>query len=187
MVAVVVILACLLMLGFVRFGIRAAGTAGGKFKLRLRAGFLRFDVMKLIEKYEDKHEKSKRKKAGKTKKRPLPAAAIKALPGAASPVLRTLRKGLRVDRLCLKLTLTGQNDPCAAALMYGRLHMVCGIVMPLIEENFRVRKRRVEIGLSFEEDKTLWEADMAVSISAARLTAVMLVFVSSLIKIRKAG
>jgi hypothetical protein len=150
--------------------------------LTLRAGPLRIDLLKLI----DKAKKPKKEKPGKEKKPAIPQISLKALPGAAKPLMNSLRKGIRVDRFILRLTLAGEDDPCSAALTYGKLHIVWGVLNPVMNEYMRVKKQRVDIGLDFDKSKTKWEGDIAVSISLGRSVLVSCVAFKALLNARKA-
>jgi hypothetical protein len=177
MLALGIIISSLLLLGFTRFGIRAVRTAGGRSRVILRAGFLRIDLLKQISKAKRKKEARKREKKPKESKLPM-----NTLLRAAGPVLRSLRKGIRVDRFILSLTVAGGDDPCDAAMMYGRLCAAWGILRPVIAENLRVRKERVDIRLDFELEKTRWEGEIALTISLGRSLAVLLSGVLAAIK-----
>ena len=168
-----IVLLILLLLGFTRFGVRAARTADGETRVILRAGVLRIDLIKWLEKAKRKDKKEKPEKASKVGKRSA-QELLSMLRGAAKPVLRSLRRGVRVDRMYLRLTVAGGNDPCAAALLYGRLHMAWGMLRPLLEESLRIKKRRVEIGLCFDLEEIRWEGEMAVTISVGRSLAALL-------------
>jgi hypothetical protein len=165
------------LLGFARFGIRAARKTDGRIRLILRIGFLRINLWKRLGKEKEKPKKPK-------KKRELPVAS-EDLPSISIPVLRSLRRGIRIDRLRLNLTVAGEEDPCAAAQLYGRLHMGWGILYPLLSENLRIKKPRVVLGLDFELDKTRWEGDIAVTISLGRIIAVLFAALGALARQRK--
>jgi len=177
-----IILLVLILLGFTRFGFCVSRAAGEKARLVLRAGPFRLDLLKLINRIK---AKPKKKKPEKEKKLMIPSIPAKALPGAVTPVLRSLRKGIRIDRLTLRVTVAGEEDPCAAALTYGRLHMVWGFLRPMICENLRIKKQRVEFGLDFDNSKTQWEGDLTVTISLGRSIAVFCTILGVFIKARK--
>lgn len=162
-----IILLFLLLLGFTRFGVRAACAADGRIRLVLRAGPVRVNLLKRAGRKKAKVAKPKKKR------RSLPVKA-KNIPGIAGAALRSLRKGARVDRLTFKLTVAGAEDPCDAAIMYGRAHMALGVLLPVLDKHLRIKKRRTEIKLDFGREKTEWEGNVAVTISLGRLIAVIL-------------
>ena len=168
-----IILSIALLLGFTRVGFRAARTPDGETRVILRAGVFRIDLMKLLAKGKRKGRKEKPEKAREEETR-FTRERLSMMRGAAMPVLRSLRRGVRIDRLHLRLTVAGGDDPCGAAILYGRLHMAWGMLRPLLEENLRVRKRRVEIGLDFDLASIRWDGDVAVTISVGRSLAALL-------------
>jgi hypothetical protein len=176
-----IIISSLLLLGFTRFGIRAVRTDDGCFRVILRAGFVRIDLTKQFLKRQGKKikepEEPKKEKKPKEKK-----LTLKVLLRAVKPVLSSLRKGVRVDRIILRLNIAGGEDPCQAALLYGRLWAVWGMLRPILTENLRVRRERVEIGLDFDLSKTHWEGEIALTISLGRSLAVLLSAVGAIIK-----
>ncbi|MDR0325598.1 MAG: DUF2953 domain-containing protein [Oscillospiraceae bacterium] len=171
-----IILSALLLLGFTRFGIRAKRTADGKFRLILRAGFLRIDLVKYQQKAKRKKKPDKpvkKEKEAVETRETLSRDILWRLFSERAPILRSLRRGVRIDRMELNLTVAGGDDPCDAAILYWRLHMAWGILRPLIHENLRVKKQRVEIGLNFDIDKTRWEGEFAMTFSLGRSLAVL--------------
>ncbi|MCL2003315.1 MAG: DUF2953 domain-containing protein [Oscillospiraceae bacterium] len=87
----------------------------------------------------------------------------------------------------LRLAIAGEDDPCAAALLYGRLHTAWGILYPLLDETLRFKKRRIEFKLDFDSAKTVWEGDFSVTISIGRLIGVFLTAAGAYMKQEKAS
>ncbi|MCL1807655.1 MAG: DUF2953 domain-containing protein [Oscillospiraceae bacterium] len=164
----IIVVSCIYLLGFIRFGVRAKRSRDGQTKVIVRAGIFRFDLTKRL-------QKSKKPKPEKIKKDKEPSGFKdpKTLLRMVKPVMRSLRKGLRIDRMNLKLILGGSEDPYSAAMMYGRLNMAWGVLRPLINQTFRVKKQNVEIGLNFEQDRTQWEGELYLTMSLGRSFAVL--------------
>jgi hypothetical protein len=162
-------------LGYTRFGVRAVRTSDGRYKVVLRAGFLRINLTRRLLSEEGKPKKTR--KAKKKEKRDW-APFLRAV----KPALSALRAGVRVDKLIFRVTVGGGNDPCDAALMYGRLWMAWGMLRPVITENLRVKKERAEIGLDFDRDKTRWEGELALTISLGRSIGVLLSVIMAMMK-----
>jgi len=173
-----IIILSLLLLGFTRFGVRAARRADGSARVILRAGFIRVDLLKQIRRQKKKSTAVKKDK--KERKR-----MVEILLRTWRPILRSLRKGVRVDRLILNLALAGGDDPCAAAITYGRLWAVWGILRPALTENLRVRKERVDMRLDFELEKTVWDGEIALTISLGRSIAALLTVLYAAVKPKK--
>jgi hypothetical protein len=170
-----IIILSLLLLGFTRFGIRAVRTADGRSRVILRAGFLRINLLKQLNKAKIKKETAK--KAIKPKEKKLTPETLLRM---VKPVISSLHKGVRVDKLILRLDIAGEDDPCGAALMYGRMWAVWGMLRPVLTENLRVRKERVDIRLDFELERTGWEGEIALTISLGRSLAVALAAVKAM-------
>jgi hypothetical protein len=175
------------MIGFTRFGLRAVRKPDGSFRLTLRAGPLRIDLIKWLNKAKRKEVKIPEAPGKKPEEEPKAPDKdrLKPLLAMIRPILASLRKALRVDRMMLKLIIAGEDDPCAAALSYGRLHIAWGLLRPLLKENLRIKKQRVEIGIDFKRDKTHWEGELAVTISAGRVLGVLLTALKAFLQERR--
>ncbi|MDR1669444.1 MAG: DUF2953 domain-containing protein [Oscillospiraceae bacterium] len=182
-----VILAVLLLLGFTRVGIRAAHTADGKTRLTLRAGLLRFNLLKIFERAKEKPEKPK-----KPGKEPKPKEEGLRFSPADIPFffqnggksLRTLRKSIRIDRLILRVTFGG-IDPCDTAMIYARSHMALGVLRPAVLRHLRVKKQEISVGVDFDLDKTRWSGDFAVTVSIGRLFLISFSLLRLLLKLTR--
>ena len=181
-----IILSISLLLGFTRFGVRVRRAPDGRFRLILRAGFLRIDLMKWQERAKRKVKKDKPEK-DKAQKEPKRTGKemLEMLRGMAMPTFRSLRRGIRVDRMIFRFTVAGGNDPCNAAMLYGRLHIIWGVLRPVLNETLRIKKQRVELGLDFDLGKIGWDVDFAVSISLGRSLAVLLTALTAIMRQRK--
>jgi hypothetical protein len=168
----IIIISSLILLGFTRFGVRAVRTADGRFRLILRAGFLRFNLLKLLEKKDTKDVLEPLVGVLKKKQKKEKLFTAETALRAARPVIRSLLKGIRVDKLILRLDIAGSDDPFDAALLHGGVWAAWGMVRPVITRNLRVKKERVDIKLDFKLEKTNWEADVAFTISLGRSLAV---------------
>ncbi|MDR0293053.1 MAG: DUF2953 domain-containing protein [Oscillospiraceae bacterium] len=180
-----IILSVLLLLGFTRFGFRAARTADGGTRVILRAGPFRIDLLKRLQKA--KREKAREPEKKEKEAKPGRKISYGRLAGIAKSVLRSVRRGVRVDRLRLRMTVAGGNDPCDAALLYGRLHMAWGTLRPLLTGAFRVKRQRVEIALDFDLDRTRWEGELAVTISLGRSIAVLFAALGAAVRLPASG
>ena len=171
----IIVISSLLLLGYTRFGVRAVRTSDGRYKVILRAGFLRINLTKRLLKEKEKPKKAKKAKVKEKRDWGLLLRMVK-------PALGALRAGVRVDKLILRVTVAGGDDPCDAALMYGRLWMAWGMLRPVITENLRVKKERVGIGLDFDRDKTHWEGELVLTISLGRSIGVLLATAMAMMK-----
>jgi hypothetical protein len=167
MIILAIILSAILLLGFTRLRLRAVRTADGKIRAFIRVGFLRFNLLKA---------QKKRKAEKKPMFRP---ETVEELRGKGKPLLRALMRAIRIDRMALRLALAGSDDPFGAALMYGKINIVWGILRPLMLENLWVKREHMEFGLDFNAEKTRWEGELAASISIGRIITVLGVMIKA--------
>ena len=81
--------------------------------------------------------------------------------------LGSFRRKIRVKRLELSVVLAG-DDPCDLALNYGRSWAGVGILMPLLERVFVIKKRDIDIQCDFLADDTKVSACLEVTITLGR-------------------
>ena len=60
-----------------------------------------------------------------------------------------LRRKIRIDDLFLKI-IWANSDPAAAAMGYGAANAAMGVIWPIIEHNFRVKRYDLHIDVDFE-------------------------------------
>ena len=171
------VLAALWLLGRVRLGVRAEyreGTAS----VRLRAGPLSLQVYPA-----PRREKKTRKKPEKTgEKKPARAAAPKhGLPPAgqlaelACQAAGALRRKIRVDELTAHITWA-DPDPARAAIGFGRANAALGMIWPLIDHNFHVKRRDLGVAVDFQGERPQYDLRAAVTMTLGQLLAFALRF-----------
>lgn len=176
----------LVLLGFVRIGIRARYDADGPL-VQLLLGFLKIKLVpgkkksgKDDEGRKDKPTKSvQQKKEDKLPTEP-PAAPNNQKKKSGGPVtdfLPLVRVALdflgdfisriQVRELYLKLTLAG-DDPCDLAINYGRAWAALGNLGPALDNMLNIKKRDLEIQCDFEARETLVSAGADVTVTIGR-------------------
>lgn len=174
-----IILAILILLGFVQIGILAdynSDGAGlwlciGPFRFRLYPG-----------RKSDKKDKQKRNSNGKTDAtRKSNGDAQKgslqdflAVAQFVFEVLSDFRRKIRIKNLQLKLILAG-DDPCDLSVNYGRAWAALGALMLQLDRVFIIRNRNVEVECDYLADSTQVRAQVHITITIARLLS-MIVF-----------
>ncbi len=179
--AVVVVL---LLLGFIRVGGRAEYHAGGLIvTLRVMGIPIRIFPQKPKKKGKKKRTEKKAAKAGKkpvARERKEPSGGTVRLLLTLLPdildMLGRLSRHIRIQPLEIDYTVPGGEDAAAAAIQYGRLSAACGGVLPLIENHFDVRQRRVRLGVDFQAQEPVIAVRAGLSISLGRLLAIALRF-----------
>jgi len=67
----------------------------------------------------------------------------------ARNIILRLRLRLRVDELIIHIMAAGE-DPVAVALSYGGVSAAMGMITPVLEHNFNIKKRDIKSTFSFE-------------------------------------
>lgn len=63
-----------------------------------------------------------------------------------------LKRRIRIDKLYLDYTLAGKEDAASAAMNFGYSNAAVGMILPLFEQNFEVKDRRVRTAVDFNAD-----------------------------------
>ena len=125
--------------------------------------------------------KPKKKKAKRNKE--TPAAAEKPQenrPGTLSRLMQllpvvgqacgALKRKIRIDDLELEL-IWGGSDPAAIALGYGQANAVLGILWPLFDHNFKVKRHSFQIGMDYARTRPAVELQAAATFTIGQLAA----------------
>ena len=208
MTTFVIIFAILILIAFIRFGVSVEYSADG-LALTAIAGFLRMRILPRIEKpmskrdiakREARKEKKDRKKAEKKAKKEAKKKSREALegkkPGAVKtilgllPAIKTtlvrLRRRLLIKKLVIRYSIAN-DDPYNTAVTFGAVNAAAEIIVPFIEEYFRVKRRDIRVTANFLDTQhriyinaaislAIWEA---VYIVSSILFAFIKVLVSS--------
>lgn len=125
-----------------------------------------------------KTEKRKKPKTEKKKKAHLAEPEPEDKPGTVSRVMQmlpligeaagALKRKIRVDDLSLAV-IWGAKDAAAAAIGYGRANALLGMIWPVIDHNFRVKRHSFRIDLDYEQDEPSITVDAAVTMTVGQL------------------
>lgn len=154
-----------------------------EFRAAVLAGFLRIPVFP-VKKKEKKAKKVKKKAPVKSKEKKVEKKpeAKKKKGGSLQDFLPVLdrvldflsafRRKLRIKHLELTLILGG-GDPCDLAINYGRGWAALGNLVPLLDQAFVIKKRKLEVECDFLADTTKVIARMDISITIGRILALL--------------
>ena len=171
------VLAVLWLISLIRVGVRAAYGQAGLYAAVL-AGPFQIQVLPMKPK---KREKPKREK----KETPPPARARKkepreGRPGTLSRLMKllpvvgqacgALKRKIRIDDLELEL-IWGGGDPAAAALGYGQANAALGMLWPIFDHNFKVKRRSFRIDLDYNRTEPAVEARAAATLTVGQIMA----------------
>ena len=169
-----VLLAVFWLISLIRIGGRVSyGEAGlsasalvGPFKIRLLPG------------------RPKKKKPEKPKKEVPPAAEKhkkepkEGKPGTLSRLMQllpvvgqacgALKRKIRIDDLDLQL-IWGGSDPAAVAVGYGQANAALGMIWPILDNNFKVKRHCFQIGMDYGRTQPAVELQAAVTLTIGQI------------------
>ena len=186
--------AFLLALAILPLGIHVRYNEAG-FLLRVIAGPLKITVFPRKKKPKKQKAKQKKQNAEKSPEsthsgdtppqppKPLPEPKEKG--GSLTRFLPLVRLGLkflgdfrrklRVDNLCLRLILAG-DDPCDLAVNYGRAWAAIGNLIPQLERLFVIKKRDIQVECDFTAEEISVIAHVDITITLGRLLTLAVVY-----------
>lgn len=126
---------------------------------------------------------TKPKKEKKKKEKPAVAekhnqTLIEAKPGTLSRLMKllpivgqacgALKRKIRIDNLELEL-IWGGSDPAAIALGYGQANAALGMLWPILDHNFKVKRHSFQIELDYNRREPAVEAQAAVTLTVGQM------------------
>ncbi|MCL2201607.1 MAG: DUF2953 domain-containing protein [Oscillospiraceae bacterium] len=166
MIALAIVIAALLIIALLRFGVRVEYSSEGILG-EIRIGPFSIKVYPM-EKDPDKEEKKALKKAEKKAKKDAAAKdkppkkmglGLRDFMDMIAPVLKMLgrvRRRLLIKELTLHMTVAG-DDASKIAMTYGAANAAIGELTPLLENNFRIKKRDIAFHPDFiSEEQTIY-------------------------------
>lgn len=169
--AVLVLLALLL---WMRLGVRVRWDAGG-LMVHVRIGPVLVRAYPAIERPKGEPKSRRKKPPKKEKEKPareetsLTAERLLRYLSLAAEAAGGLKERVRVDDLTIGLVLAGKEDPAAAAIAYGGVNSALGMVLPLLEQNFQVKERRISTAVDFQREETAVVLETALSLRVLQL------------------
>ena len=172
MLVVAIILTILLAITLLRFGLSVEYSAEG-LTAKVKAGPLSFKVLPQKDKSEKdlkraelkKIRREEKKKAKKSKeKRPGGLGDFKKMLHAGKTTLDRLRRRLLIKRLVLHYTAAG-DDPAGTAMGFGAANAAFGAIIPVLENNFRIRRYDLKASADFETNEAAIYANILISIA----------------------
>ena len=178
-----IVLAVLWLLSLIRLGGRVRYGAEGLFVFLL-LGPVKLRLFPAGEesggewKPKPKKEKRKKKKpaaAEKHKKEPKEGQ-----PGTLSRLMKllpvvgqacgALKRKIRIDDLELQL-IWGGGDPAAIALGYGQANAALGMIWPILDNNFKVKRHSFQVGMDYDRAQPGVELAAALTLTVGQIVA----------------
>ncbi len=136
-------------------------------------------IQVLPAKMKEKHKRAKKPKKPKKEKKPRkpkpeeaekPGTAgrlMKLLPVVTEAAGKLLRK-IRIDELSLSITWAAA-DAAAAAIGYGRANALLGMIWPLFDHNFKVKKHSFHVDVDYGLTEPVVVVDAALTMTLGQL------------------
>ena len=164
-------LGLLVLVGFVPLGIVGEYQESGA-KAWVCVGPLRYCVFprQKTQKKGKQSVGSKKKKESSAVKKKTAGSLADFLPLAENlfGLLVDFRKRLKIRMLRMHLVLA-EDDPCDLAIHYADAWAALGNLIPLLEQNFQIKKRDMTVSCDFTTNKTKIYAYVHATISLGRL------------------
>ena len=169
-----VVLLIFWLISLIRVGGRVRYGEAGLFAFAL-AGPLNIQLLPAKPKEEKPKKKKKPKKEKKPKeKKPKPEGQ----PGTLSRVMQllpvigqacgALKRKICIDDLKLDL-IWGGSDPAAIALGYGQANAALGMLWPLFDNNFKVKRHSFRIGMDYGRTQPAVELEAALTFTVGQI------------------
>lgn len=175
-----IILLILWLLSLIRIGARVRYGEAGLFAFAL-AGPLKIQLLPAKQKKEKPQKEKKPKKKKKQKKeeepkekkpkpegRPGTLSRLMQLLPVVGQVCGALKRKIRIDDLKLEL-IWGGGDPAAIAIGYGQANAVLGMLWPVFDNNFKVKRHSFQIGMDYGRTQPAVELEAAVTFTLGQI------------------
>lgn len=171
-----IVLAVLWLISLIRLGGRVKYGEAGLFVWVLAGPFkLQLLPAKPKEKKPKKEKKKKEKPpaAEKHKKEPKEGQ-----PGTLSRLLKllpvvgqacgSLKRKIRIDNIALEL-IWGGSDPAAIAIGYGQANAAMGMIWPILDNNFKVKRHSLQVGMDYSRTQPGVEMEAALTMTVGQI------------------
>ena len=90
---------------------------------------------------------------------------------------------IRIDLLNAEVIIAS-DDAFKTAMMYGSAAAGCGIMIPILENNFKIRKKEIIVNADFEEKETTISFTAKVSVAIWQILRLAIAFTLQFIKLK---
>jgi len=198
MITLGVIVSILVIIILLRFGVIAEYDENG-FTLRARVGPLKIRIIPqrltspedIKKKAERKAKRKAIKKAKKLKQkakkaqdavRPGLAEVFFTMLSSAKETFRRMKRRLLIKELTIYYT-SGGKDPCVAAMSFGAANAVIGAIVPVLEKNFRIKRRDLRASADFDSDKQMIYFKAVISLAVWEAVYISFAILPAIIKL----
>lgn len=156
--------------GRVRYGEAGlfVSVLAGPLKIQILPAKPKKEKSRKKKKKEPEQEKKPKEKKPKPEGRPGTLSRLMQLLPVVGEVCGALKRKIRIDDLKLEL-IWGGSDPAAIALGYGQANAALGMLWPLIDNNFRVKRHSFQIGMDYERTQPMVELEAALTYTVGQI------------------
>lgn len=176
-IILIAILAVLFFISLIRLGGRAIYGPNG-FSVYVMIGPGRIQLFPKKDGSDKKEAKPEKKRKKKKERKPKKSEKQVDKPGTVGRVLEllpvvaeaagALKRRIRINHLNLTV-IWGAEDAASAALGYGKANAFLGMIWPLLDNNFKVKKCDWHIDVDYGKTAPEFMADAAITISIGQL------------------
>lgn len=169
LIILALIAAVLVLISLIRLGVQVIYVPSG-LTVKVKAGPIWVTILPRKKKKKTKRTKKEEDKPqAEEKSGDMLGQIRRALPLVAEAAGR-LRRKVRLDRIYLDVTAAAP-DPASAALAFGGVNAMLGMIWPLVEQNFNVRDRRIRTQVDFEASRPAASLDAAATLTIGQALA----------------
>ena len=171
------ILLVLFLISLIRLGGRAKYGPDG-FYAYVLAGPAKIQLFPSKPKDETKPAKPKKEKKKKEKPAPAKEHTNEEKPGTVGRVMKllpavaeaagALKRKIRINHLILTV-VWGAEDAASAALGYGKANALLGMIWPLLDNNFNIKKCDWNVDVDYGKTSPEFTADAAITMTIGQL------------------
>ena len=163
-----IILVVLWLISLIRIGGRVRYEEAGLFVWAL-AGPVKLQLLPgKPKKKKPKKEKKPKEKEPKPEGQPGTLSRLMQLLPIVGQACGALKRKIRIDDLNLDL-IWGGSDPAAIALGYGQANAALGMLWPLFDNNFKVKRHSFQIGMDYGRTQPAVELEAAVTFTVGQI------------------
>ena len=179
------IIAFFLLISLLRIGVSAEYSDEGLMAWA-HAGPLRITLYPKEEKAEKK-EKEKKPKKKEEKPQPGVFSQLKSMLPDIKKALSRLKRKLLIKELTIYYLSAGATDPAQAALTFGGISAGYGLIIPILENNFRIKKRDLRANVDFDAEEPYIYVKAKLSLAVWEAVYIGFGLVMSMAKARNPG
>ena len=174
-IILIIVLVVLVLVSLIRLGGRAKYGSEGFFAYIL-IGPMKIQLFPLKSKKKTDQAKPKKEKRAKhisdekqsEEEKPGTVGRVLQLLPVIAETAGALKRKIRIDHLVLTV-VWGAEDAAAAALGYGKANALLGMIWPLLDNNFKVKKCDWNVDVDYGRTAPEFTADAAITITVGQL------------------